>query len=256
MKLAPNRDLTVSESAGLEVSVRVRLRDFLLEIELNLESGKRLALVGPSGAGKTSILRTVAGLIRPESGLIKVAGKAVFDSEGRIDVPPEDRRCGYVPQDYSLFPHMSVIDNVGYGMRGLRQKERRQRSAELLDQLGIKGLSDVSPSKLSGGEKQRVALARALATEPEVFLLDEPLSALDKDTRKQAIPVLEEALDAARVPALIVTHSRQEAERLADTTVMIERGKVSDSRDHGVEPAWSRKSGSMSIHRAVRKQRD
>ncbi len=246
----------MTEPSGLRISVHVSRRDFELEVDLELQPGGRLALVGPSGAGKTTILRTVAGLVRPESGVIDLAGQTVFDSERRIDVPPEDRRCGYVPQDYSLFPNMSVLDNVGFGMRKVKAAERRRRSVDLLGQLGIGGLSAVRPSDLSGGERQRVALARALATEPALFLLDEPLSALDSASREQAIPVIEHALAISRVPALIVTHSRQEAERLADSTVIIDRGKVSETRDHDDGRRWNRKPGSVSIHRVVRKLRD
>ena len=246
----------MSETHGLRVSVLVSRRDFDLEVDLELEPGERLALVGASGAGKTTILKTVAGLVRPDSGRIEMAGRTVFDSDGHIDVPPEERRCGYVPQDYSLFPNMTVLDNVGYGIRNVRGKERRSRSGRLLEQLGISELADVRPSGLSGGEKQRVALARALATEPALFLLDEPLSALDPATREQAIPVLEHALELARVPTLIVTHSRREAERLADSSLIIDRGKVPETRNHDSGGSWSRREGSVSIHKTIRKQRD
>lgn len=245
-----------AETPGLRIAVNVSRRDFDLEIDLELEPGGRLALVGPSGAGKTTILRTVAGLVKPDSGLITVAGLTVFDSDRGMDVPPEERRCGYVPQDYSLFPNMTVLGNVGFGIRKAKAGERRSRAARLLELLGIGGLADVHPAGLSGGERQRVALARALATEPAVFLLDEPLSALDPATRGQAIPVLDRALTLSNVPTLIVTHSRQEAERLADSTVIIDRGKVSETRDHDGTGSWNQRSGPVSIHRVVRKQRD
>ena len=246
----------MSGAGGLQMSVRLARRDFLMEIELELEPGERLALVGPSGAGKTSILKLVAGLIPPDTGTIRIADRTVFDSHGRIDLPPESRNCGYVPQDYSLFPHLTALENVGFGILNVKAAERRRRSGELLEQLGIGALADVNPSGLSGGEQQRVALARALATEPKAFLLDEPLSALDPATRDQALPVLEEVLVKAGVPALIVTHSRQEAQRLADSTVIIERGQVSGTR--GNHPA-GRQVGSQVpgvLNRVIRKQRD
>lgn len=242
---------------ALEVAIMVKRREFLLEAELELEPGKRLALVGPSGAGKTSILKAVAGLIRPETGVVRIGARTVFDSKERIDLPPEGRRCGYVSQDYALFPHLTASANVIFAMRYGRARERRLRAANLLTRLGVGGLADVKPAALSGGEKQRVALARALATEPALFLFDEPLAALDSETRDRAIPVIDETLNEAGVPALIVTHSRSEAERLADTSVVIERGRISESRDHRADGRWSRKagtadSGMVSIHRVTR----
>ncbi|MGK2955738.1 MAG: ATP-binding cassette domain-containing protein [Solirubrobacterales bacterium] len=250
----------MSNPHGLEVSIRIDRREFLLDVDLELERGQRLALVGPSGAGKTSILRAVAGLVKPESGEINIGGETVFSSAGRIDLPPEVRRSGYVSQDYSLFPHLTASANVIFAMRHGKTRERRLLAADLLTRLGVGGLADVKPAALSGGEKQRVALARALATEPAVFLFDEPLAALDSETRDQAIPVIDQVLSEAGVPALIVTHSRSEAERLADTSVMIDRGRISESRDHGSANRWNRKARApepgkktVSIHRVIRK---
>ncbi|MBK5232402.1 MAG: ATP-binding cassette domain-containing protein [Thermoleophilia bacterium] len=245
---------------SLEVSIQVSRRDFLLDVGFKLEAGRRLAVVGPSGAGKTSVLRAVAGLIRPDSGRIGIGGETAFDSEAGIDRAPEERRCGYVPQDYALFPHLNAVANVRYGMRGGNKAERSRRAANLLERLGIGELSAVRPAEMSGGERQRVALARALAVDPAVFLLDEPLAALDPETRDQALPVLEQVLSEAGVPVLLVTHSRQEAELLAESTLVIDRGRISTSLDHHERNKWTRKNGpgglrknSVSIHRVIRR---
>lgn len=247
-------------SGDFEISARVARRDFLLDVSLVLEARKRLALVGPSGAGKTSILRTVAGLFKPESGLIRIGGETVFDSVEGIDVPPEERRCGYVSQDYSLFPHLDAAANVAFGMRNGKAAARRRRAVCLLEQLGVGAMAKVRPSQLSGGERQRVALARALATEPSIFLLDEPLSALDAGTRDEALPALDEVLVECGVPVLLVTHSTYEAERLGDTTVTLQRGLITESRDHTEGTRWTQKTGSqdsqrnsVSIRRVIRR---
>jgi len=247
------------EDRGLEVAIRVSRRDFLLDVSFDLEAGRRLAVVGPSGAGKTTLLRAVAGLIRPDSGSITIGKDKAFDYEAGVDLPPEARRCAYVPQDYALFPHLTATANVSFGMRAGSTAERHRRATDLLERFGIGALSAVKPAKMSGGERQRVALARALAIDPAVFLLDEPLAALDPETRDQALPVLEEVLSEARVPVLVVTHSRQEAELIAGSTLVIDRGRISPSNDQE-RNKWTRKNGpgasqrkSVSIHRAIRR---
>lgn len=242
----------MNDDAAIRISVLVERRDFDLDVDLEIRAGQRLAIVGPSGAGKTTILKTIAGLLKPARGRIDLGGQVLFDSETKVDLPPEDRRCGFVPQDYSLFPHLTALANVSFGIRGVKGPERKRRSAELLDLLGLGSKAAARPDELSGGERQRVALARALATDPAVFLLDEPLAALDPDTRDQAIPVIQDILSRTGTPALIVTHSRAEADRLADTTVTIDSGRVSGVRPH--DAGMSRRSaGSMSIHRTLRK---
>jgi len=203
----------------------LRLGDFELEITLDVPSDTCLAIVGPSGAGKTSLLRSVAGLARPRAGRI-VCGGAVWTDTGRgTFAAPEHRRCGYLFQDYALFPHLSAWRNVAYGLRD-SGAERRQRALELLDRLGLAARAEARPRTLSGGERQRVALARALAVEPAALLLDEPLSALDASTRGRAARELRAAIAAAGVPTLLVTHDFTEAATLASEIGVIDGGRI------------------------------
>ncbi|HEY1360013.1 MAG TPA: ABC transporter ATP-binding protein [Thermoleophilaceae bacterium] len=194
-----------------------------LDVELAVEPGECLALAGPSGAGKTSILRVAAGLLRPERGRVVANGETWLDTERGIDLPAERRRCGYVFQDYALFPHMSAWQNVAYSLRG---RERREQAVELLERLGLGERADARPGSLSGGERQRVALARALARKPDVLLLDEPLSALDARTRAGAARELAEVLRTSEAPTLLVTHDFAEAAQLGDRVGVIDAGRV------------------------------
>ena len=178
----------------LRVEVHTRLGELELDVALEVRAGECLALAGPSGAGKTSVLRVTSGLLRPESGRVECDGETWLDTERGIDVPPEGRRCGYVFQEYALFPHLTAWQNVAYPLRGMRRSDRRERAQALLERFGIGGLSDARPRTLSGGERQRVAVARVLARRPGVLLLDEPLSALDARTRAGAARELESVL--------------------------------------------------------------
>jgi ABC-type sulfate/molybdate transport systems ATPase subunit len=205
----------------LSVRAETELGDLRLDVALEVAAGECLALAGPSGAGKSSVLRIAAGLLRPRSGRVTCGDRVWFD--GKIDVPPEQRRCGYVFQDYALFPHLSAWQNVGYG---LPRRGRRERSLELLERLGLGNRADARPRTLSGGERQRVALARALAPRPDVLLLDEPLSALDARTRAAAGRELAAVLHAAGVPALLVTHDFQEAALLGDRVGVMDGGRI------------------------------
>jgi molybdate transport system ATP-binding protein len=215
----------VSENGALQVAAAMPLREFELSLELAVEPGERLALAGPSGAGKTTLLRIVAGLVQPAAGRVAIGEEVWLDTAADKEVPAEHRRCGVVFQDYALFPTLSAWRNVAYGMNGKR-RERRQRAEELLDRFGIAALADARPGSLSGGERQRVALARALATEPRALLLDEPLSALDPETRREAQRQLHRFLVELPIPVLLVTHSQEEAALLADRVAVIERGRV------------------------------
>jgi molybdate transport system ATP-binding protein len=210
----------------LRVEARHPLGDLLLDVEVAVERGACLALAGPSGAGKTSLLRIAAGLLRPEQGHVAANGQTWLDTERGIDVPADRRRCGYVFQHYALFPHLSAWQNVAYGLRGLPRSERRARAIELLERFGLAARAEARPHTLSGGERQRVAVARALARAPEVLLLDEPLSALDARTRAAAARELGEVLRASEAPALLVTHDFAEAAQLGDRVGIIDRGRV------------------------------
>ena len=196
--------------------VVVPLRSFSLRLSLDVSS--TVALVGPSGAGKTTALRAVAGLVRPRSGRIGCDGAVWFDGRTGAFVPPDRRAVGLVFQDYALFPHMTVRRNIEYSRRG---------SADAyLDRFGIRHLERAHPGDLSGGERQRVALARALAREPEVLLLDEPLSALDAHTKADVRAELHEILGGLEIPVLLVTHDFEDAAALADRVGVIVEGEL------------------------------
>ena len=210
----------------LNVQARTALGALRLDVDLTVEAGRCLALAGPSGAGKTSILRIVAGLLRPDHALVEANGDTWLDTARALDVPPERRRCGYVFQDYALFPHLNAWQNVAYPLRGVGRSERRSRALGALERFGLSGRAEARPRALSGGERQRVALARALAREPKVLLLDEPLSALDARTRAGAARELSAVLRESDAPTLLVTHDFAEAAQLGDRVGIIDQGRV------------------------------
>ena len=210
----------------LRVEAATRLGAFDLDVALEVGNGRCLALAGPSGAGKTSVLRVVAGLVRPERGRVECGDEVWLDVERGVDVPPERRRVGYVFQEYALFGHLRVWQNVAYPLRGVPRGERRARAVELLDRFGIARLADERPATLSGGERQRVAVARALARRPAALLLDEPLSALDTRSRAAAGRELGAVLAEAGVPALLVTHDFTEAALLGTRVGVIDGGRI------------------------------
>jgi len=208
---------------ALRVEASTSLGALDLDVALEVAAGECLAVAGPSGAGKTSVLRAVAGLLRPDHGLVEAGDQTWLDTRRGVDVPAERRRCGYVFQEYALFPHLTARQNVAYPLRG---PDRHERALALLDRFGMSGLADQRPRALSGGERQRVAVARALAREPDVLLLDEPLSALDARTRAAAVRELGAVLREAQVPALMVTHDFSEAAALGDRVGIIDSGRV------------------------------
>lgn len=183
--------------------------------------GGLTALFGPSGAGKTSLLDAVAGLLAPERGRIAVAGTVLFDKGAGINLKPEQRACGYVFQDARLFPHRSVRDNLLFGWKLAPPGQRWMTPDEAIAFLGIAHLLDRMPSTLSGGEAQRVAIGRALLRAPRFLLMDEPLSSLDADRRGEIMRVIERIRDELHLPILYVSHDRVEVERLADHIIAI-----------------------------------
>ena len=191
-----------------------------------MPAGRCLSLAGPSGSGKTTILRLLAGTVRPDRGRIIHGDEVWVDSLRGIWRPPERRRCGYVFQDYALFPHMSAWRNVAYGLRAAPRGQRRVTALALLERFGIAHLADAHPGTLSGGEQQRVALARALAPRPSVLLLDEPLSALDARTRARASRELSEILQPLEIPVVLVTHDFHEAALLGDEVGVLDAGRI------------------------------
>jgi ABC-type sulfate/molybdate transport systems ATPase subunit len=201
----------------LEIDIAVPRRAFAVRAALTL-GAETVALIGPSGAGKTSLLRAVAGLEHDCTGRIALDGIPWLDSRQRVDLSPERRRVGYLPQDYGLFPHLTVAGNVRFA--GKRDRP------ELLDQLGIAHLAHARPRDLSGGERQRVALARALARDPRVLLLDEPFSALDAITRRQVRDELADNLTQLQLPVLLVTHVFEDAAALAERIAVIDHGEL------------------------------
>jgi molybdate transport system ATP-binding protein len=200
----------------LSAEFTLPLRSFQLEVALEVEG--TVALVGPSGAGKTSVLRSVAGLVRPSAGRIALGDSVWFDARAGLYRPPEERRIGLVFQEYALFPHMNVRQNVAYAGRG--------RVDEFLERFRIGHLAAARPTELSGGERQRVALARALARDPGVLLLDEPMSALDAHTKIAVRGELQELLRELGLPTLLVTHDYEDAASLADRVGVIVDGKL------------------------------
>jgi molybdate transport system ATP-binding protein len=197
-----------------------------LDIRFDVSPGGCLALAGPSGAGKTTILRVIAGMVRPDNGRITNGKEVWADSQTRVWWPPERRRCGYVFQDYALFPHLSAWRNVAYGLRSMSSTQRRKTALELLDRFELGARADARPETLSGGERQRVALARALAPRPNALLLDEPLSALDARTRANAARQLTSTLRSLDVPVVLVTHEFTEASLLGDEICVIDQGSI------------------------------
>jgi molybdate transport system ATP-binding protein len=193
---------------------------------LDCEGGRLLALVGPSGSGKSTLLRLIAGLARADAGRITCGSACWFDSERAVNLTPQQRNVGFVPQSYGLFPHLSALENIEAGLDALDRTHRRERALLWLAKVNLGELRDRRPAQLSGGEQQRVALARALAREPSILLLDEPFSAVDRPTRERLYLELAELKQELAIPIVMVTHDLTEAMLLADRIALLDRGRT------------------------------
>ncbi|OHB41700.1 MAG: hypothetical protein A2069_01020 [Planctomycetes bacterium GWB2_41_19] len=207
----------------LNISLQKTWKEFGLDVAFEIPRGKVTALFGPSGAGKSSILRIISGLETADSGIILHGKEVWFDDTQKIHLPPQQRSIGFVFQDFALFPHLTVERNVAYGIKG---KKGLNELKDLISLVGLSGYEHYYPAQLSGGQKQRVALIRALARKPDLLLLDEPLSALDWETRRQLQEDLKKIIKQFHVTTLYVTHDVTEVYKLADYVVVLESGRV------------------------------
>lgn len=215
----------------LRVNVKKRLGEksrkgeFLLDISLTIENGIAV-LLGASGSGKTTTLRLIAGILTPDEGMIEVGPQIYFDSHQNINLSIQKRRVGFVFQDYALFPHLTAEQNIAYGIAIADKKIKFEKALEMLALFHIEHIRGRLPREMSGGEQQRVALARALASNPAVVLLDEPLSAVDVETRAKLLDEIEAAQLRARIPFVYVTHNQSEAERLGNQRIILQKGRI------------------------------
>ena len=206
----------------LQVTIKKKLGNFLLDVDFQMEGGI-FAILGASGCGKSMTLKCIAGIERPDEGRIVLNDRVLFDSQKRINLPPQKRKVGYMFQDYALFPNMNVVQNIQAGMG---RKPDPQKVKAYINGFQLKGLEDHMPDQLSGGQKQRVAMARMLAAEPELILLDEPFVALDSYLKWQMEQQMRELLQKIQKPVLFVSHSRDEVYRLCDTVGCVHQGKM------------------------------
>ncbi|HSR96124.1 MAG TPA: ABC transporter ATP-binding protein [Kofleriaceae bacterium] len=213
----------------LAANFAIRLGALDLEVALEVDD-RGLVLVGPNGAGKTSVLLALLAARRPSRGRIAIASDVLFDSTDDIDCPTEERGIAYLPQSYALFPHLTAAQNVAFGIRGPRH-ERIERARSLLERLGVGSVADRRPAALSGGEQQRVALARALAPSPRAILLDEPLAALDVESRGSVRSFLVAELRALHRPFIVITHDRDDVRAFNAPVAVLERGRIVQRAD-------------------------
>jgi molybdate transport system ATP-binding protein len=212
----------------LALDLQKKVNGFSLDIAWEMRN-ELTVLFGCSGSGKSLTLQMVAGLIKPDCGHIHFNGQVFFNSEARIDLPPQQRSLGYVFQHLALFPHMTVRENILYGAGGLTGDEKKERCASLVKSFGLEGLEHKLPAEISGGQKQRVAFARALIRRPAVLLLDEPFSALDSPLRREMCGFLRKVRTEFGLPVVLITHDPAEARALADRIIVYDRGRIAQT---------------------------
>lgn len=209
----------------LHAEIRLKIEGF--ELDVNLEMGSEIGVIfGPSGAGKSLLLRTIAGLLTPDAGKISLGSRVIFDSRAQIDIPPQARKIGFMPQQYALFPHLTVTQNIGYGLFNWSKPDRDARLRELIEIMRLEHVRDRHPDEISGGEQQRTALARAIAPKPSILLMDEPFAALDEILREHLRQELMRLQQRFHIPVLLVTHNLVEAYTLASQVVIFQAGRI------------------------------
>ncbi len=213
---------------SLELKITKKLKNFAMDTELTALPGISVCF-GLSGSGKSMTLKIISGLEKPDNGYIKFDGKAIFDSANKINIPAQKRGVGYVFQNHSLFPHMTVRQNILYGGKGMDRTEAAERCENLMQVLNISEQAGKYPDKISGGQQQRAAIARAILRNPKILLLDEPFSALDAITKKKMIECLTTFLKRLEIPVLLVTHDILEASILADRMFVFSNGRIIQS---------------------------
>ena len=216
----------MSGQSGCRGWLHCRLGNFELQLDWDMDPGSTLVLFGPSGSGKTTALRALAGLTRPVSGQVEIDERLVYDSRKGVWIPAHRRQVGYLTQQYHMFPHLNLAQNISYGLASGHRGANSAMVGELLDSFQLRGLEDRYPWELSGGQQQRVALARAMATQPRLLLLDEPFSALDAGLRRALRQELRANLARRPIPVVLVTHDREEAMAMGDHVQVIDEGRV------------------------------
>lgn len=218
------------DDEAVQVNIKKRLDNggdpqFDLDVSFALRNGMTI-LGGDSGAGKTTTLRLIAGVLTPDDGFISVGGRTFFDSGAKVNISIQERRVGFVFQDHALFPHLTGEQNIVYGIRRGDRPARRSKALDLLSAFRIEHVRDRLPREMSGGERQRVALARALASDPAIVLLDEPLSAVDVETRTKLLDEIEAAQRSSRIPFIYVTHNPADIERFGEQRIILNKGRI------------------------------
>lgn len=225
----------------LDLDISKTMRSGQREFNLQLKyasNGNRLVILGPSGSGKSLLLQMIAGLLTPDSGYLKLAGRTLFDQQQRINLTPQQRQVAFLFQNYALFPHLNVRQNIAFGLRrGLfnpRVNMHSERVDYWLDNFGLTAVQQQKPHQLSGGQRQRTALARALITEPRALLLDEPFSALDPDLRIHMRNELRELQERLAVPLILITHDVEDVKAFSDETLCLKDGRIDSVRQQAI----------------------